>query len=49
MYNQIFSEDFYPTPENVTFRMLGQIEVKGKTILKTDNATQINIFNRKYN
>ena len=34
MYNQIFSEDFYPTPENVIFRMLGQIEVNGKTILE---------------
>ena len=34
MYNQIFSEDFYPTPENVIFRMLGRIEVKGKTILE---------------
>ncbi len=33
--NGIFdNSDLYPTPENVIFRMLGQIEVNGKTILE---------------
>ena len=33
--NGIFNnQDFFPTPENVIFRMLSELEVKGKTILE---------------